>query len=174
MGEALLRHSVQPIRDQIRVSSAGVRAREFNLSVDAVAVQMMAERSFDLRNHSPRQVNRDLTASADLILTMTRQDLRAVVVIDRDSFPRVFTWMSVLRRSVMGQFVPSWEGWLAALNDGRTTRDLIADDPADDIADPFGMEQSKYETCVEQLVHASTSLSQILQYLLAPRLPQSP
>lgn len=158
MGEALLRDGLQRVGVDIAVSSAGVRADGHGLPVDPIAVQLLAERSLDISRHEPRQITRAHVDGADMVVTMTRQDLRQVAVLAPGSFHKIFTWKQLARRSVPGRIGSTWDDWLETLNEGRAVRDLLADDPDDDVADPYGQSVTAHALCLEELTWLTRQL----------------
>lgn len=162
MGASLLRRSLAGAGLDIAVSSAGVRAGQHALPVDALAVEAMAQRGLDISGHQPTQVTQALVAGADMVLTMTRQDLREVVVASPEAFRRTFTWKQVIRRSAEASCEPGWESWLAALNQGRSARDLLAHEPADDIPDPYGRPLADHLACADELATLADQLTLVL------------
>lgn len=138
MGEALLRQAAAARGVDVEVRSAGVRVP--GLPVDPDAVRTLAPLGLDISGHRPTQASRELVSGADLVVTMTREHLRDIVGIDRSAWPKTFTLPEVVRRARRVPFdVTAWDTWLAALGEGRTARDMLAADPADDIDDPYGM-----------------------------------
>ena len=162
MGAVLLQRTLANAGLPITVASAGVRASEHSLPVDPLAVEAMARRGLDIAAHQPTQVTPAMVAAADLVLTMTRHDLREVVVASPDGFAKTFTVKQVIRRSAEVRCEPGWESWLTALNQGRTTRDLIAHQPADDIPDPYGRPLAEHLACADELATCADQLALVL------------
>ena len=118
MAEALLRSALQPIGN-VTVTSAGTGAWEgAPASVGAYLVAL--ENGLDLSGHRARMLSRELVASADLILTMSRH--HAARVADLGGAGRVH---------LLGE----WAGRAGPLAEG---------------SDPFGGDLDEYrETYVE-------------------------
>lgn len=139
----LVRHLEARHLDAI-VSSAGTRAGVVLSDPDAIAT--MARRGLDISGHRPRQVDRPIIDDdgADLIITMTREQLRSIAVMAPGSLRRAFTVRELARRTATAHHDRPMEdgshidGWVAAIGPDRRARDLVADDPADDLADPYG------------------------------------
>ena len=84
MAEALARRLLcqQPEPAEWQVSSAGTWASD-GRGASVNAVKTMSDRGLDINRHRSRQVNADLLASSDLILTMTAGHAEAL----RAEFP---------------------------------------------------------------------------------------
>jgi protein-tyrosine phosphatase len=65
MAEAMLRHALP----EITIVSAGLDAMLGN-AADPLAVQVMAEQGFDIREHRAKRLSTKLVSDADLILVM--------------------------------------------------------------------------------------------------------
>jgi protein-tyrosine phosphatase len=160
MAEAVVRARIIERRLPLTVGSAATRLTD--LPVDPDAVIALAEMGFALPGHQPRQIDRDLIRSegADLIITMTREHLRDVVATDRLAWPRTFTLKELVRRaSVVREPATDWESWLAAVGVGRSARELMAPDVADDIPDPYGTPLAAHR---ESLVIIRSLIDQVL------------
>jgi protein-tyrosine phosphatase len=121
------------------VTSAGIRPAD--LPVDPVATAALAEFGLDISGHRPRAVTREMveTDGADLVVTMTREHVRTVAVLERAAWPRTFTLRELVRRAEAVESRDcSIDAWVAALGAGRRPSAVLGDDPADDIADPYG------------------------------------
>jgi protein-tyrosine phosphatase len=171
MGEALLRRSADSAGLDVSVSSAGVRVP--GLPVDPEAVRALAAHGLDISAHSPRQATRDLLAGdgSDLIVTMTREHVRDVVSIDRAAWPRTFSLLELVRRARTvrpGSHGPEWTDWLAALSDGRTARDLMVSDRADDIEDPYGMSLAAHQRTADLVAALMGELVALVPFAVRP------
>lgn len=162
MGAALLRRSLSVAGLDIGVSSAGVRAGDHSLSVDALAVEAMAQRGLDISGHQPTPVSPAAVAGADLVVAMTRHDLREVVVASPEAFGKTFTWKQVIRKSAETSCDPGWQSWMNALNQGRSARDLLTPEPADDIPDPYGRPLADHVACADELATLADQLALVL------------
>lgn len=118
------------------------------------AVEVMAERGLDLSGHRSRTVDADLLDRADLVVAMAREHLRHVAITRRDAFGRTFTLKEAVRRGRrVGPRQPgeAVSAWAVRLAEGRVTRDLLGDDPTDDVADPIGQPVSIYRATALEL-----------------------
>lgn len=152
MGEALLRRSVEAKGLDVEVRSAGVRVP--GLPVDPDAVRVLDVHGLDIAAHQPRQATRDLVRAEGehLVITMTREHVRDVVSIDRAAWPRTFSLPELVRRARAvrpGAHEPGWDGWLAAVGEGRSARDLMVPDRSDDIEDPYGMSLAAHQRAAD-------------------------
>lgn len=140
MGEALLAHHIAAAGGHAVVASAGTQS--VDLAVDPHAVEALTGLGLDIAGHRPRQLTRDLLATdgADLIITMTRGHLRHVATTDRKAFARTFTLPELVRRAMSAarDMPADLHGWVEAVGEGRRASELLGDDPADDVADPYG------------------------------------
>lgn len=143
MAAALLQAHLNRMGIDAAVTSAGTQAGIAAGDPDTVAV--LAERGLFVEGHEPRRLSRDLVQQdgADLVLTATTAHLRDVAVMAPGLFRRAFTLKELARRAARltppaPGVAPGLAAWLDALGEGRSPRDLLGDDPDDDIADPFG------------------------------------
>ncbi len=146
MGEALLQRRCAELGVDVQVTSAGTQRHD--LPVDPVAVAAMAEQGLDIAAHQPRQLDRALLEAdgADLVITMTRDHLRMVATSAPGVFRRSFTAKELARRLAAVESLD-----LSRLNEGRTSRDLMGDDPDDDVADPYGMSLQRHRECATEI-----------------------
>ena len=153
MVEGLLRHHLDQRGRVATVTSAGVRASE--PAVDPHAVRAVATYGPDLCEHAPRQLTRQIIESdgADLVVTMTRDHLRNVVALDRRAWPRTFTLRELVRRaSANGDpAIAHVREWAEALGASRVVREMMSNDPTDDVADPHGLAYNRYTATAEEL-----------------------
>jgi len=146
MGAALLRHHCAELGIDVQVTSAGTQRHD--LPVDPVAVAVMAEQGLDISAHHPRPLDRAVLDAdgADLVIVMTRDHLRTVATSAPGLFRRSFTAKELAGRlTVLEGFDLDW------LNEGRTSRDLMGDDPSDDIADPYGQSLRLHRECATEI-----------------------
>lgn len=117
-------------------------------------VRVLAERGIDASTHRSRPMTGADLRSADLIIGMAREHVRAAVVQAREVWPRTFTLKELVRRGdSVGPRRPG-QGlaeWLAVVHEGRTTAELMGDSPDDDVADPIGQPRPAYERMVADL-----------------------
>ena len=159
MGEALLRDRVTRADLPIDVSSAGVDADRHQLPVDPMAVRALSSHRLDVSGHEPRAVTRSLIDRSDLVITMTRDDLRRVAVAVPRAFSHTFTWKELVRRSLGVASGLTWVDWLLAVGEGRSARDLMGDDSDDDVADPYGGTFDDRVRCADELARLADRMT---------------
>ena len=151
MAEALLRHRVAGVGEDVHVHSAGLITEGEAATPHGIAV--MADRGLDLSGHISRKLTAELIADADLVIGMGRRHVAEVSVLVPEAWPRAFTLKELVRRGEeVGPRKPGQplEEWLADVHWGRSRRDLIGRSSADDIADPVSKPKAVYEkTAVE-------------------------
>jgi protein-tyrosine phosphatase len=140
---------------QARVTSAGTNAvADIPPTDDAIAV--MRDDGLDISAHRSRPVEVDEVDRADLVVTMTRAQLRDLATRSPAAFPRLYTLKELARRALDrpredGEDVHAWSARLSA---GRRTTDLLGDDPADDVEDPIGCPRDVYVAVARELADA--------------------
>jgi protein-tyrosine phosphatase len=136
------------------VSSAGTA--DVEATVDGSTIAAAAAVGIDLAGHRRRRVDRRVLATdgADLVLAMGREHLRAVVGVDPAVWPRAFTLKELGRRALgarprgRGETVDDWVRRVAG---DRRAAGMIAADPSDDVADPYGGPRRAYAAMVEEV-----------------------
>lgn len=156
MGAALLDKHLAAAHIGARVRSAGTHAGAIGTDPEAIAA--MNRHGLDIRNHRPRLLTRAILANegADLVMTMTREQLRAVSVMSEGVFPHAFTVRELARRALPthhGRQLrdASVKGWLHALSVGRNACDLVGEDFDDDVADPYGLTAAAHLAAAAQI-----------------------
>lgn len=171
MGEALLRRSAEAKGLDVEVRSAGVRVP--GLPVDPDAVRALAVHGLDIAAHQPRQATRELlrTDGEHLVITMTREHVRDIVSIDRSAWPRTFSLPELVRRARAvrpGAHEPGWDGWLAAVGEGRTARDLMVPDRSDDIDDPYGLSLAAHQRAADLIAALLGEVTALAPFVSRP------
>ena len=161
MAAAFLQHHLQAGGIGAVVTSAGTHAGSVlvdSVLVDPDAVKVMEERGLDITAHTPCLLGRATVAEdgADLVVAMTRAHLRAVAVMGAGVFHRSFTAKELARRTQRVMFEwgfdePTFGAWRDAVGDGRLARDLMGDDPSDDLADPYGESLAEHRRTADEL-----------------------
>jgi protein-tyrosine phosphatase len=152
MAEALLRHRLELLGVEARVSSAGELPG--GVPAEGGSVRAMASRGLDLDRHRSRAFTAEHLGDADLVLAMARRHVREAVLIQPEAWPRTFTLKELVRRGEAaaprgpGQ---SLAAWLALVHAGRRTADLLGEDPIDDIEDPIGSRDHVYQATAVEL-----------------------
>lgn len=151
MVEGFLRTRFATIGADVAVTSAG--ARLAGAAVDPHAVAALAAQRVDIADHVPRRMDRELLGAEgrDLIVTLTREHLRTVVTLRRDTWPRTFTLRELVRRGAEAEPAADLATWLAGVGEGRTTASLLGDDDRDDVADPYGLGAAAVRATADEL-----------------------
>lgn len=154
------------------VRSSGTHAG--TIPVDPDAVTVMAEHGLPIAAHVPRLLTRSLAATdgADLMIPMTRTHLRTVATMGPGAFQRSFTAKELVRRAARlssddaavidrdpadrdrADRDPAERDlvrWHRALGEGRLARELLGDDPDDDLVDPYGMSVAVHRRTADEL-----------------------
>lgn len=155
MAAALLARNCDELGLDVFVASAGVQAHALPVDPDAVAA--MTEYGLDISAHHPRQFDRDILGQSGLVITMTRDHLRTVATTVPGILRRSFTAKELARRLTTLDTLD-----LDALNAGRNARDLMGDDPTDDVADPYGQSLQLHRHCAAELDEAMRVVAQAL------------
>src|SRR5262245_7223991 len=159
MAEAILERELAGSGVAARVQSAGTNAvADIPATDDAIAV--MKGDGLDISAHRSRPVDADELARADVVITMTRAQLRELATRSPAAFPRLFTLKELARRAQDQPREPDEElrAWIARIGAGRRTTDLLGDDPVDDVEDPIGRPIEVYTAVARELTDAITSV----------------
>ncbi|AEE95267.1 low molecular weight protein arginine phosphatase [Mahella australiensis] len=118
--------------EAIKVMSAGIAAVN-GQPASANAIEVMREMGMDISRHRSRMLSGELVEQADLILTMTLQHKRYVLMMFPESYDKVFTLKE------------------------------YADCGSSDIPDPFGGSLEDYRECANEIQQALFRLVQKLK-----------
>ncbi len=137
------------------VTSAGTA--DVRPEVDRHTVAAAKQIGIDVSDHQRRTLTKEVldTDGSDLVITMTREQLRVVIGIDLSAWPRTFTLKELARRSVsvVGEsWADGYTGWLTRLAEGRRASGMMHPDPSDDIADPYGRPRREHDAMVSDTV----------------------
>jgi protein-tyrosine phosphatase len=167
----LLRHQLgEALAAGVTVLSAGTLEAE--VGPPALLVEEGDRLGIALESHVPRLVDPRMIEDSDLVVGLTREHVREVVVAVPASFPKTFTLREIARRGLAVGPRGSTEdlaGWLAKLHAGRQRADLLGDSPTDDIADPMGGTAADYR----QMLNEVSELTLTLRGLVWP-IPETP
>ncbi len=137
---------------RVEVASAGLL--EPGIPPPAEVVEAMAERGVAVSGHRSRQVGSPLVEGADLVVTMTRQQLIEVITLAPDSWWRCFTLVDLVRRAeAIGAPSAGEEArtWVRRLGGARQRAGLLRLDAGDDIEDPMGGPRAGYDRVARQI-----------------------
>jgi len=162
MAAAFLQQHLQSAGFQADVRSVGTRKSK--APTDPQAIATMQAMGIDISGHQPREMSKEILNidGRGLIIAMTRAQLRAVVAFDRNAWIRTFTLKELVRRlsadSIEEQHVrptlppgKTLTDWAARVCVGRRAADLVDDDEADDLTDPFGAPASSVRSSAQEL-----------------------
>lgn len=100
------------------------------------------------------QVTRDEVDDADLVLGMTREHVREVIVAIPEAWGHTFTLKELLRRSEeVGPRARDEElaDWLRRVGEERTRAELLGSSPDDDVVDPIGGRPAEFERTAREI-----------------------
>ena len=160
---ARLHRDLAALGAPFEVSSAGLL--DWDQPADPGAVAAMAGLTIDITGHRSRPVSSlDLT-DYELILTMTREHLREVVVDAPTVFPITFT-AKAFARAVGAPSDEVRAGGLAdqirAISAERTTASMMGQSPDDDVADPYRLGQQEFDATAVELAELSALIARSL------------
>jgi low molecular weight protein-tyrosine phosphatase len=141
------------------VASAGTTAHRADADPDTASAA--ASIGLDLGDHRPRVVAAADVEHADLILTMTRAQLRQLVAEAPGAWPKTFTLRELLRRAQSLPRAETVEAWLAAAGAGRRAADVMRASADDDIADPYRCGRAANDAMVRELAVLTTELARL-------------
>jgi protein-tyrosine phosphatase len=166
--EVMLRVALDAARVDAFVTSAGIEAVP-GQSTPAAFAEVALQRGIDLAQHVPVLFTRELTESADLVLTMTRDLLRSVVVATPTAWPRSFTLLELVRRGYSlepPEPEDTLDTWLARVHATRDRAALLGTDPIDDVRDPMSAADDEGSVAMfEQLDTTTRRLARLLAVL---------
>jgi protein-tyrosine phosphatase len=146
VAERLLQRRLRDANIPAQVSSAGTHVTAAR--VHRYTLAAARSRGVDLGDHRPRVLTTEIIKGAgrDLIIAMAREHMYEVVALDSSAFTRTYTLVELARR-IDGTGLAG----LRTSGQSRTTADLLPGDPADDIADPYGLSKRAHTAMVEQV-----------------------
>lgn len=106
--------------------------------VPPLGLQVAEELGLDLSAHRSLRFDPAEVAQYDLVLTMTREQARELLLESPELWPRIFTLKQFTRWSDGRKFPKHAElgQWLAAAAADRSRSEVLGADPGDDITDP--------------------------------------
>ena len=165
--EVMLSRALVSVNVDAKVSSAGLTVHDDQVAPDDF-VELALLRGIDLREHQPIAFTPEMADDTDLVLTMSRDLLRAMVVDTPALWPRSFTLLEIVRRGV--SLEPPEPGdtlgsWLARVHASRDRADLLGTDTLDDIRDPQADSLAGNEVMFGQIERSTRRLARILSSL---------
>jgi protein-tyrosine-phosphatase len=152
MAKALFRARLQGRGCDVVVASAGFLTA--GIEPPEGVVEVMADYGIDITGHRSRTLTPELIDHADLVITMTRQQLIEVVTEAGDAWTRCFTLNDLVRRAetagppAAGESIPTW---VRRLHGARSRSSLLSLDLADDIADPMNGRRWAFTRTAEEI-----------------------
>ena len=160
---------VRGLEDQVRIASAGTRARE-GYAAAQPSVAIAAGWGVDLRQHRSQPVTDELLEASDLIITMTEVHRDALGGRGAGVSERCFT-LYELRRLLHGVDVAAAaqgspdgdpgrsalatsERVAVAVRQAHQRRPVSARSRREDIPDPYGRDEEVYQAVATELVEA--------------------
>jgi protein-tyrosine phosphatase len=158
-----------PLAEAIARAEHGGDGREFASAglldssepVPSTGIAVGIAQGLDLTGHRSHRVEPTDLAAADVILTMTREQARALVALDPDSRPRVFllsqaaAWLDANPRPA-GTSVAAW---IRAEGGSRSVTDLFSSSRRDEIPDPIGGPPRLWRAVIRRLRSELSELS---------------
>lgn len=148
----------------IAVGSAGMEVLDGQFAPEDF-IELALVRGIDLRAHKPVPLTAERAAASDLILTMSRDLLRSMVVATPSTWPRSFTLLELVRRGttttppVPGE---SLQEWIARVHASRDRTEMLRSEPEDDLRDPLADESEGNEVMFGDLERATRRLARLL------------
>ena len=122
--------------------------------MDPEAMAALPEYGKDMSEHLSHRVEVDDLRYADLVLGMTREHVRELVVLVPQAWGHTFTLKELVRRGEdRGARLPaqSLSDWLADVAKDRKRQDLLGSSPQDDVNDPIGGTTARFEQTAREL-----------------------
>jgi protein-tyrosine phosphatase len=145
------------------VSSVGLLTGGFQTPPETQdALRALGYDASSLTARRSRQLTDEDVGTADLVLGLARDHLRAVVVAMPAAWNRTFTLKELVHRGQgVGPRLPgqALASWLAAAGGNRTPRNLLGSSVIDDVADPIGGPSSAFEHTAAEIEGLCVSLS---------------
>ncbi len=157
---ALLARDLSAIGSPFQVSSAGLL--DWDEPADPDAARAMVAFGIDLSEHRSRPVADLDLSSFDLILTMTREHVRELVIREPDLLPVTFTAKSFARTLAAPRenaLVGDVAERVRSLSADRPLAAMLGMSPDDDVADPYRLGQEAFNTIAEELSGLSRVIS---------------
>lgn len=165
--EVMLSRALAGAQVDAAVTSAGMEVVEGQVPPDDF-VEIALVRGIDLRAHRPTAFKKDDASASDLVLTMTRELLRTMVLSAPAIWPRSFTLKELVRRGT-STMPPEQDDtiatWLGRVHGSRDRAELTSLDPVDDLGDPMVDATESNEVMFGELERATRRLARLLAVL---------
>jgi protein-tyrosine phosphatase len=136
------------------VASAGLLPGGAPLPVETADALAAIGHERSLPSFTSVQVTNEDVARADLVLGMTREHVREVIVAVPDAWEHTFTLKELVRR---GEEVgprardEDLANWLRRAGEDRTRAELLGSSPEDDVVDPIGGRPAEFERSAREI-----------------------
>jgi protein-tyrosine phosphatase len=162
MAEVLLRQGLGT-ECGIEVASAGLIAD--GTPPPSLAVEVMGALGAEIAGRPSVRLDPEALAAADLVVTMTRQQLIKVATLEPSALKRSFTFSDLVSRADRATGRLAGEGlaeWATRLSAGRTRESLLTDKATVEVPDPMGGTRRDFEAVHQMLTglvsHLTTHL----------------
>lgn len=148
----------------VAVTSAGMEVLDGQFAPEDF-IEIALVRGIDLRAHRPVALTSERALESDLVLTMTRDLLRAMVVATPGVWPRSFTILELVRRgstTTPPQHGEALQAWISRVHASRDRTEMLRSAPDDDLRDPLANEAEANEIMFGDLERATRRLARLL------------
>jgi protein-tyrosine-phosphatase len=152
MAEAILRSVLDERGVSWQVWSEGFLEAGHPMVEEALAT--LGPDGAAMASHLSRTLSVSDVREADIVLGMTREHVREVVVLVPEAWGRTFTLKEFVRRSQSFRpwFPPqSFTEWLAGIHQGRERQEMQGYSAEDDVADPIGGTPAEFDATARLL-----------------------
>ena len=166
VAERLLQRAVEGRRDidgcRWSITSAGVGP--VDVPMDRHTAAAAAQAGIDLTDHEARLLDDGVLATdgADLVLVMSRAQLRYLTGREPGAWSRTFTLKELARRAAAAgppQPGDDLEAWLQRVSVDRRAAELMTPNRIDDVVDPYGHPRREHVAMVTELARAVDQLA---------------
>jgi protein-tyrosine phosphatase len=166
MAQAILSSLVARRAIDAQVASAGLLPGGQPMPKETLdALIALGYDSPGLRSFRSHQLSAPAVAGADLVLGLTREHVREIIVHMPESWERTFTLKELVRRGMeVGTRVRDEDlpDWLAKASAGRNRSNLLGWSDADDVMDPIGVIPSRFDKTAVEIDDLCKSLADLL------------
>lgn len=172
LAAALFERRVRGNGSHAKARSCGLRSN--GLPCPEALVSIARSEGLDLSRHLSRQIGEEAVSWASLVLGMTREHVRDIVVRFPQAWPQTFTLTEFVRRaSELGASQLSQPAdVLIRLGAARSATDLLGFQTEDDIEDPILGDFSEFVRVYQLLDSSVDSLVKVLEPRVVPTDPR--
>lgn len=123
------------------------------LPMPSRGVAIAAEHGLDLSGHRSRDFDLEVCRSADLVVTMSREQTREIAARDPRRWPRIATLkqLTALAAEMPPARRASLRDWLASTGAFRDRSEMLGASPADDVRDPLGQRPGVWRAVLAEI-----------------------